>query len=152
MLAPGIDHGCHRAAVNDVNAAALQWKSLIGKIVDGGREIQFAVEPGLDRVLIGRDDIDEMPGLQRPQMGIDNLRGKLRSIVTCALRGDQLRSQIDSHKNCRRCCEPTPNSARWKSSCDRTPRTEARENSLTKRGRSLLIELRQVHGRAQRLL
>jgi hypothetical protein len=70
--------------VNNVNTAALQWKSLIGKILYGRREIQFAVEPRLDRVLIGRDDIDEMPRLQRPQMGIDNIRGKLRT--SCAAR------------------------------------------------------------------
>ena len=78
--------------MNDVDAAALQWKSLIGKILDRRREIQFAVEPWLHGVLIGRDDIGEMPGLERPQMGIDNLRGKHSFIVAGAVRGDKLRT------------------------------------------------------------
>jgi hypothetical protein len=60
MLAAGIDQSCDRVAVNDVDAAALQWKSLIGEVLDRRREIQFAVEPRLHGVLVGRDDIDEM--------------------------------------------------------------------------------------------
>jgi hypothetical protein len=57
MLASGIHESSDGTAVNDVNAATLQRKSLIGKILDGRREIQLTVEPRFYRVLIGRDDI-----------------------------------------------------------------------------------------------
>ena len=74
--------------MNDVNAAALQWKSLIGKILYGRREIQFTVKPRFYRVLVGRDDIGKMPGLQRSQMGVDDLRGKHRFIIAATLNRD----------------------------------------------------------------
>ena len=97
--------------MNDVNAAALQWKSLIGKIPDRRREIQFAVEPGFYRVLIGRNDIGEMPGLQRSQMGIDNLLGKHCFIVAATVDRDDSPAAIGNQKKCRGDCEPSPRPA-----------------------------------------
>ena len=52
-----VDQSSDGAAMNDIEAAALQRKSLVGKILDFRREIQFTVEPGLYGVLIGRDDV-----------------------------------------------------------------------------------------------
>ena len=64
MLPADIDQCSDGAPVNDVNAAALQRESLIAKILNGRREIQFTVEPGLHGVLVGGDEISKMPGLQ----------------------------------------------------------------------------------------
>jgi len=57
MFASSVDQSSDGAAANDIEAAPLQRKSLIGKILDFWREIQFTVEPGLYGVPIGRDDV-----------------------------------------------------------------------------------------------
>jgi hypothetical protein len=90
MFAAAVDQGGDSAAVNDVEAAALQWKSLIGKIPDWRRKIQFTIEPGLHRVLIGGNNVGEMSGLERSQMGIDNLGGKHCILVVAPVSGDEL--------------------------------------------------------------
>jgi hypothetical protein len=90
MFAAAVDQGSDGAAVNDVEAAALQWKSLIGEIPDWRRKIQFTIEPGLHRVLIGGDNVGEMSGLERTQMSIDDLGGKHCILVVAPVNGDEL--------------------------------------------------------------
>ncbi len=82
MFAAAVDQGSDGAAVNDVEAAALQRKSLIGEIPDWRR--------GLYRVLIGGDDVGEMSGLERSQMGIDDLGSKHCILVVAPVNGDEL--------------------------------------------------------------
>ena len=53
MFAAAINQGRDGAVVDGVKAAALQRKSLIGEIPNWRRGIQFTLEPGLYRVLIG---------------------------------------------------------------------------------------------------
>ena len=148
MLASAVDKSSDGAAVNDVEATALQRKSLIGKIPDWRRKIQFAVKPGLYRVLIGGDDIGEMSGLERSQMGIDNLGGKHCFIVVATVKGYDLPARVGEKKKGGGDGEPAP----WQASRkvkDSARRTKVSENFLAKRGRRFLIELRKVHGRAQ---
>jgi hypothetical protein len=149
MLASAVDQSSDGAAVNDVEATAQQRKSLIGKIPDWRRKIQFTVEPGLYRVLIGGDDVGKMSGLERSQMGIDNLGGKHCFIVVATVKGDDLPARVSKQKKAGRYGEPSP----WRASLgdrDTPRRTEVSENFFAKRGRRFLIELRKVHRRAQR--
>src|SRR6202041_256491 len=150
MFAADIDQSGDRLAVHDVNAAALQRESLIAKILDRRREIQLTVEPGLHGVLIGRDNIGEMPGLQRSQVRVNNPRGKHAVIAATAAQGSNSPASIGSQKN-RRCeCEPTPDGARWEGSYGDL-RTETGKDPFAKCAWRSLIELRQAHGRVQRL-
>src|ERR1700733_14760746 len=149
MIAADINQSSDGAAVNDVNTASLQRKSLIAKILDGRREVQFSVEPGLHGVLVGRNNIGKVPGLQRPQMCVNNLRGEHGVVAAVAAQGSNSPACIGNHKY--RCSdrEPTPNRARWNRSYGDL-RIEAGKDLLAKRGRRSLIELRKAHGRVQR--
>jgi len=70
VLAASVDEHGNGASVDDVEAAALQRKSFIHKIVDRRSEIELAIEPRLYGVLIGRLHIFEMAGLKRTQMRV----------------------------------------------------------------------------------
>ena len=70
VLAAGVNEGGDGFAAGNVEASADQWKPLVGEVADGRGEINAAVEPGFDGVLIGGLDIGEMAGLQRAKMGI----------------------------------------------------------------------------------
>jgi len=63
VLAARIHKHCNGAASNHIQAAALQRKSFIDEIVNRRREVQLAVEPRLNRVLIGRHHVFEMSRL-----------------------------------------------------------------------------------------
>src|SRR5260370_16075508 len=76
MLAARVDEHGHGAAVDDVEAAALQGKSFVYKIVDRRRKVQLAVKPRLYGVLVGRLHVFEMAGLKGTQMGIDDGGGQ----------------------------------------------------------------------------
>src|ERR1700722_8512155 len=91
-----------------------------------------------------------MSGLQRSQMGIDNLCGEHRFIVASTLNGDDSPAGVGNQNKYRGGGEPSPGWSRRRDN-DRTRRTGTGENFLAKWGRSLFIELRNVHGRSQRL-
>src|SRR5467141_197600 len=83
MLAARVDEHGDGAAVDDVEAAALQGKSFIHKIVDRRRKVQLAVEPRLHGVLVGRLNIFEMSGLKGAQMRVHDGGGQ-RSLPAAA--------------------------------------------------------------------
>jgi len=56
-------------------------ESVIREISDGRSEIDAAVEPGLDRVLVGGLDVSEMAGLQGAEMRIHERSGHELSLV-----------------------------------------------------------------------
>jgi len=70
VLAAGVDEGGDGFAAGYVEASADQWEPVVGEVADRWGEINAAVEPGFDRVLIGGLDIGEMAGLQGAKMGI----------------------------------------------------------------------------------
>src|SRR2546421_5387391 len=60
MLLALVDEHCHSSVIQVLKSAADKRKPLAGKILNWWREIQLAVEPGLHRVLVGRDHIGSM--------------------------------------------------------------------------------------------
>jgi hypothetical protein len=149
MPASAVDQSSDGAAVNDIEATALQRKSLLAKIPDRRRKIHFTVEPGLYGVLIGGDDVGEMSGLERSQMGIDNLDGKHCFIVVATVKGDDLPARVSKQKKGGGYGEPSP----WHASRgdrDTARRTEVNKDLLAERVRCFLIEIREIHRRAQR--
>src|SRR5260370_5949900 len=70
MLVPRVDQHGNDAAVNHIEPAALQRKSLTHKVVDRRSEIELAVKPRLHGVLIGRLHILQMSRLKRTEMRI----------------------------------------------------------------------------------
>ena len=56
-----------------IEAATDERETISGEVLDVGREIQFAVEPWFDGVLIGGDDVHEVPGLERADVAGDGL-------------------------------------------------------------------------------
>jgi hypothetical protein len=82
-------------------------------------------------------------------MSVDNLGGKYCFIVVATVNGDDLPAWVGKQKKGSGDREPAP----WRPSRDdpdKVRRTEVSENSLAKRGRHFLKELRKVHRRAQR--
>jgi len=75
MLAAGVDEHGYGAALDYVQAATLQGKSFVYKIVDRRSERELAVEPGFYGVLVGRLNVFEMAGLEGTQMSIHYGRG-----------------------------------------------------------------------------
>ncbi len=68
VLAPFVDDGGDRPAVEIIEPAADQRESL-GRQVDHRRgQVDLAVEPGLDGVLIARRHVDQVVATQRAQM------------------------------------------------------------------------------------
>jgi hypothetical protein len=57
MLPPLIDQRRDWPIIDVVKAPAFQFKSLCGQIFDRRREVELAIEPRLDRVLIRRWDV-----------------------------------------------------------------------------------------------
>ncbi len=72
MLAPLIDQRRDGPIINVVEAPALQFESLLRQIFDWRREVELAIEPWLDRVLVGRRNIHQMLGHQRAHMARDH--------------------------------------------------------------------------------
>src|SRR5207302_4009458 len=61
--------------------SANKRKSLLRKIGNWRNEVQLAIEPRLDRVLVGRKYVSQMPGLQRTHVRIDQFGSGLRRMV-----------------------------------------------------------------------
>ena len=68
VLAAAIDHGADGAGIDIIEPAADQRKALRDEVDHRRRDIELAVEPRLYRVLVGRNHVGEMTGLQRTQM------------------------------------------------------------------------------------
>ena len=73
VLAAAIDHCADGAGIDIIEPAADQRKAFRGEVDHRRRDIELAVEPRLDRVLVGGDDVGEVAGLQRAQMRRDHL-------------------------------------------------------------------------------
>ena len=96
MNAPPVDERRGRLAVNVVETATDQREALRGQVDDRRREVDAAVEPRLHRVLVGRQHVGEMVGLQRAQMRRDRLA---ENAVVLALAQDD---QADAGRRQRR--------------------------------------------------
>src|SRR6202035_5204459 len=68
VLAPAVDDRSHRLAVDVIEPAADQGKTLRGQIDDRRGDVELAVEPRLDGVLVAGFDVSQVAGLQRAQM------------------------------------------------------------------------------------
>src|SRR5271156_1640042 len=132
MFAAAIDQSSDGTAVNYVDAAALQGETLIGEILDGRRKIKLAVEPGFYGVLIGRDNIDEMAGLERAQMSVDNFGRKDGFIVAGAARGGHSPGGENNENQRSGYRQPLPGGATGEDS-DPGCRTDILEDFLAKR-------------------
>ena len=68
VLAALIDDRSHRLAVDVIEAAAEQRKALRGQVDDRRRDVDLAVEPRLDRMLVAGFHVHQVSGLQRADM------------------------------------------------------------------------------------
>ncbi len=75
MFAAAVDQRGNVLAVENVEAAADQWKTVVGEIFDRRNKSELAIEPRLHRVLVGRGDIGQMTGQQRADVGVDDFGG-----------------------------------------------------------------------------
>src|SRR5580693_3924481 len=91
MLAAAIDDRCHRLAVDVIEPAADQGKTLRGQIDDRRRDVELAVEPRLDGVLVAGFHVGQMPGLQRAQMRRHDVAGDLLILVVADHGNDEAR-------------------------------------------------------------
>ena len=89
VLAPFVDHGADRARVEVIEPAADQGKTLRGEVDHRRRDVELAVEPGFYGVLVGRDHVDQMAGLQRAQMRRDDLGFDALCVVVAQHDGDK---------------------------------------------------------------
>src|SRR5260370_36454596 len=78
MFAAAVDQRGNVLAVENVEAAAGQWKTGVGEIFDRRNKSELAIEPRLPRVLVGRGDIGQMNRQQRAGGGGDCFRGRPR--------------------------------------------------------------------------
>src|SRR5438045_9706532 len=60
VLTVFIDQGSDGLTVHIIETPADQREAFFAEIYDLGREVEFSVEPGLDRVLVGGSDIRQM--------------------------------------------------------------------------------------------
>src|SRR4029077_15885904 len=81
VLAAAIDDRRHRLAVDVIERAADQGESLPGQVDDRRRDVELAVEPRLDGVLVAGFDVGQMSGLQRAQMRRHDVAGDLLILV-----------------------------------------------------------------------
>src|ERR1700723_51656 len=82
-------------------------------------------------------------------MRVNNLRGKHAFIAAATAHGSNSPACVGDQKKRRGDCEPTPNRVGWNGS-HRALRSETGDELLAKQRRRSLIELRKIHGRAQR--
>ena len=68
MFVSVINERDHPFAVEIIESATYEREAAERKIVHIRREIDFAIEPGFDRVLVGRRNIDQMGGEKRADM------------------------------------------------------------------------------------
>ena len=73
MLAPAIHQGGNRPPTDHVEAPADQREALGSEVAHRDAEVDLALEPRFHRVLVGGDHVRQVPGLQRAQVGVDDL-------------------------------------------------------------------------------
>jgi hypothetical protein len=79
MLAMAVDEGRRRQAAHDRDPPADERIAVRGKVKRGDADRHPACEPRLDRVPVGRGDIEGLPGDFRPrEIGDQALCGRLR--------------------------------------------------------------------------
>jgi hypothetical protein len=96
--------------VDDVEAAALQRKSFVHKIVDRRSEIELAIEPWLYGVLIGGLDIFEMAGLKGTQMRVHDGRSQRRFAAVASHEREQTPAEEHGQEKRGSYGEPAPGS------------------------------------------
>src|SRR6202051_3011523 len=69
VFAALIDNRRHRLAVDIIEAAAEEPEALRREVDDRRRDVEFTVEPWLDRVLVARFHVYQMPSLERTYVG-----------------------------------------------------------------------------------
>ena len=70
VLAARVDECCNGFPAGDIEPSADQREAIVCKVADRRSEIDAAVEPRFDGVLVGGFDIGEVAGLQRAEMRI----------------------------------------------------------------------------------
>src|SRR5690349_23988893 len=75
VLAPAVHERCDGLPADIVEPSADERESAAGKVVHGRREIELAVEPRLDRVLVRRGYVREMAGHERAHVARNHLVG-----------------------------------------------------------------------------
>ena len=73
MRLPPVDQRSNHATADIIDAAAFQRKSLASQIDYGRSEIDLAVEPGFDGMLIGGRNVGEMIDQQRTDVAGNHL-------------------------------------------------------------------------------
>src|SRR5580693_8409591 len=91
VLAPVIDDRGHRLAVDVIEPAADQGKTLRRQVDDRRGDVELAVEPRLDGVLVAGFDVGQMAGLQRAQMRRHDVAGDLLILVVADHGNDEAR-------------------------------------------------------------
>ena len=74
MFAASIDECRDVALAKNIQAAANQWETLFHVIVNGRNEVQSAIEPGFDGVLVRRSYVGEVSSLERANVSVDDFR------------------------------------------------------------------------------
>src|SRR6478735_5937760 len=77
MLAMAVDERGHRRDFHYIDAATHQGKTFGAKIDDRRRERELAVEPGLDRVVVGGCHVYRLRCHQSPNMRRYDFRGRV---------------------------------------------------------------------------
>ncbi|MGD9509228.1 MAG: hypothetical protein AB7O95_04185 [Geminicoccaceae bacterium] len=80
MLPAAIDDHRRNPAIDIAEPAADQREALLARILGRRREVDLAVEPGLDRMTVGRDYVDRMAGLQCSDMRPDDAVERIASM------------------------------------------------------------------------
>src|SRR5580704_12367033 len=75
MFAAAVDQCRDTTLAKNIQSAADQWETFVHEIAHGRDEIEFAVEPGLDGVLVRGSHVGEMPGLKRTNVCVNDLGG-----------------------------------------------------------------------------
>src|SRR6516225_8181952 len=98
MLATAVDKSGHGFAADNINASTGQAKAFSGKIAHRRREVEFSVEPGFHGVLVRGFHVNEMPRLQRAQVGIYHRGSKRGLLGMTRLQGKRLPPQKRDEK------------------------------------------------------
>src|SRR5690349_20137030 len=75
MLAMAVDERGYRRDPHNIDTSPHQGKAFSAEIDDGRRESELAVEPGFDRVVVGRRYVDWLRRHQGSNMRRYNFRG-----------------------------------------------------------------------------
>src|ERR1700686_1267190 len=74
VLAPPVDQRGHLAAFEIIATSANQRETVTRQIFDRRRKIQLGIEPGFYRVLVSRDDVQQVVAFERPHVAGEDFR------------------------------------------------------------------------------